>query len=224
MSVCILKGREGQLYVKGGRTFDIVCDRPSLAGSVSQRACTFCGSRVVLYPIKDVLHVVHGPVGCASYTWDIRGALSSDVELHRYSFSTDLKESEVIHGGEKKLYRVLCELIDRFNPRAAFVYATCIVGVIGDDVDAVCRKVEREKGIPVYPVHSEGFKGTKKDGYRAACDVLFRIVSSGGSAPPFRAASTSSESSTLRGKPGSSAGTTRRWGYGWSPRSRATPP
>ena len=26
------------------------------------------------------------------------------------------------------------------------------------------------------PVHSEGFRGTKKDGYDAACDALFRLV------------------------------------------------
>ena len=51
--------------------------RKSLAGAVSQRACVFCGSRVVLYPIADALHLVHGPIGCAAYTWDIRGALSS---------------------------------------------------------------------------------------------------------------------------------------------------
>ena len=116
------------------------------AGSVSQRACVFCGSRVVLYPIADALHIVHGPVGCAAYTWDIRGALSSGPELHRLSFSTDLREMDVIQGGEKKLYAALCELIDVHQPKAAFVYATCIVGIIGDDVEAVCKKVSREKG------------------------------------------------------------------------------
>ena len=26
------------------------------------------------------------------------------------------------------------------------------------------------------PVHSEGFRGTKKDGYKAACEALFRLV------------------------------------------------
>jgi nitrogenase molybdenum-cofactor synthesis protein NifE len=139
----------------------------------------FCGSRVVLYPIADALHVVHGPIGCAAYTWDIRGALSSGPQLHRLSFSTDLRELDVINGGEKKLYAALCELIDAHSPNAAFVYATCIVGIIGDDVDAICKRVSREKGIPVLPVHSEGFKGTKKDGYRAACEALFRLVGSG---------------------------------------------
>ena len=157
----------------------MACDKQSLAGSVSQRACVFCGSRVVLYPIADALHLVHGPIGCAAYTWDIRGALSSGPELHRLSFSTDLREQDVVFGGVKKLYESLIELIDRHGPKAAFVYSTCIVGIIGDDVDAVCRRVSLEKNIPVLPVNSEGFKGTKKDGYQAACEAMFKLVGTG---------------------------------------------
>lgn len=175
----ILEQRAKQVHQKGDQPFDMVCDKTSLAGAVSQRACVFCGSRVVLYPIADALHVVHGPIGCAVYTWDIRGALSSGPELHRLSFSTDLNETDIIFGGEKKLHKALGELIDLHHPKAAFIYSTCIVGVIGDDVESVCQRVSREKGIPVLPVHSEGFKGTKKDGYRAACEAMFKLVGQG---------------------------------------------
>lgn len=175
----LLTERRGQVHRTGKDACQITGDQPSLAGSVSQRACVFCGSRVVLYPIADALHLIHGPIGCASYTWDIRGSLSSGPELHRLSFSTDLQEEEVIFGGEKKLYQALSELIHTHAPKAAFVYATCIVGVIGDDVAAVCSRVSRETGIDVIPVHSEGFKGTKKTGYQAACEALFKLVGSG---------------------------------------------
>ncbi|MBF0619673.1 MAG: nitrogenase iron-molybdenum cofactor biosynthesis protein NifE [Candidatus Omnitrophica bacterium] len=174
--VRILKERERQILRKGSGDQDMACEQKSLAGSVSQRACVFCGSRVVLYPIADALHLVHGPVGCAAYTWDIRGSLSSGAQLHRLSFSTDIQEKEVIFGGGEKLYAALSELIDAYHPKAAFVYSTCIVGLIGDDVNAICKRVAREKEIPVLPVHSEGFKGTKKDGYQAACDALARLV------------------------------------------------
>lgn len=173
----ILDERKKHVYTKGDEErSEIACERASLAGSVSQRACVFCGSRVVLYPISDAVHLVHGPVGCAAYTWDIRGALSSGPELHRLSFSTDLQEKEVIYGGEKKLHAALTELIAAYQPKAAFVYATCIVGLIGDDVQAVCNKVQEEQGIPVIPVHSEGFRGTKKDGYKAACEAIYRLI------------------------------------------------
>jgi len=172
----ILKQREKQIATVGKEGGEIACSRPSLAGSVSQRACVFCGSRVVLYPIADALHLIHGPIGCAAYTWDIRGSLSSGPQIHRLSFSTDLKEKEVIFGGENKLYDSLVELIDEYKPKAAFVYSTCIVGIIGDDVEAVCRRVSVEKGIDVLPVQSEGFNGSKKDGYKIACDALGKIV------------------------------------------------
>ncbi|MCK6489984.1 MAG: nitrogenase iron-molybdenum cofactor biosynthesis protein NifE [Planctomycetes bacterium] len=168
--------------VTAGDARAVVCDRPSVAGSVTQRACTFCGSRVVLYPIGDALHLVHGPVGCAAYTWDIRGALSSGMQLHRNSFNTDIRETEVIFGGEKKLARALRELIPVHRPKAAFVYATCLTGVIGDDVEAVCRGAAAEFGIPVIPVQSEGFRGTKKHGYSAACAALTQLIGTGDTA------------------------------------------
>ncbi|MDF1546675.1 MAG: nitrogenase iron-molybdenum cofactor biosynthesis protein NifE [Bacteroidales bacterium] len=172
-----LTERLSQIATKNGNEyFKIACSKPSLAGSVSQRACVFCGSRVVLYPIADAVHLIHGPVGCAVYTWDIRGALSSGPELHRNSFTTDLREKNIIFGGEKKLEESLNELIDKYQPKAAFVYSTCIVGVIGDDVEAICRKVSKAKGIDVLPVMSEGFQGSKKDGYKIACEALSKLL------------------------------------------------
>jgi nitrogenase molybdenum-cofactor synthesis protein NifE len=175
----IFNERKDQIHRKGNEPFNMDCNRDSLAGAVSQRACVFCGSRVVLYPIADAVHLVHGPIGCAAYTWDIRGALSSGPALHRLSFSTDLQEQDVIFGGEEKLSRALVELIERHDPKAAFVYSTCIVGIIGDDLEAVCRKVSEKKGIPVIPVQSEGFKGNKREGYHAACKAMFRLMGTG---------------------------------------------
>ena len=173
----VLAARAGQVIRSGaGAKQAIDCEKQSVAGSVSQRACTFCGSRVVLYPIADAVHLVHGPIGCAVYTWDIRGALSSGPELHRLSFSTDLRERHVVFGGERQLEDSLVELIERHHPAAAFVYATCIVGVIGDDVGAVCRTVSEKYGIPVVPVQSEGFQGSKKQGYDAACEALMTLI------------------------------------------------
>ena len=168
--------RQAQIATKNSSSVEIDCAKQSLAGSVSQRACVFCGSRVVLYPVTDALHIIHGPIGCASYTWDIRGALSSGREIYRNSYSTDLKEKHVIFGGEKQLYKALTELIAELKPKAAFVYSTCIVGLIGDDVQAICKKVSKENEIPVLPVQSEGFQGTKKDGYKIACEALSKLV------------------------------------------------
>jgi len=154
----------------------INCDKDSVAGSVSQRACVYCGARVVLNPITDAFHIVHGPIGCASYTWDIRGSLTSGPETYRNSFSTDIRENDVIFGGEKKLSAAIDEIAEKFCPKVIFVYSTCIVGVIGDDVDSVCKNAEKKHSIRVISVKSPGFAGNKSMGYKAACNALISLM------------------------------------------------
>ncbi len=177
----ILKERQPSILDKsalcgGAKGCGIECEKASVAGAVSQRACVYCGARVVLNPITDAYHIVHGPIGCSSYTWDIRGSLSSGSELYRNSFSTDLRETDVIFGGEKKLSAAIDELMEQCAPRLIFVYATCIVGVIGDDVDAVCRRAEQKYGIRVIPVKAPGFSGTKSLGYKMACNAIMQLI------------------------------------------------
>ena len=174
-----LPEREKQIRETGNLPIAIICEQKSAAGAVSQRACVFCGSRVVLYPIYDALHLVHGPIGCAAYTWDIRGSVSPTGSINRLSFSTDLRERDIVYGGAEKLAHALSELITRYKPKAAFVYATCISGIIGDDIAGVCKKAGSAYGIPVIPVQSEGFRGTKKDGYAAACLALGKLLGTG---------------------------------------------
>ena len=113
MIVKIFEEREGHIQQKGDG-LPLACNSDSLAGAVSQRACVYSGARVVLNPITDALHLVHGPIGCASYTWDIRGAASSGPDLYRNSFSTDMKELDVVFGGEKKLAAALRELAGKY--------------------------------------------------------------------------------------------------------------
>lgn len=176
---------ERQPYIaqvrKERQEIPLACDNNSLAGAMSQRACVYSGARVVLNPITDAVHLVHGPIGCATYTWDIRGAKSSGIETNRSSFSTDMKEIDVVFGGEEKLSNAIDELVKIYSPPVVFVYSTCIVGIIGDDLEAVCKAASEKHKIPVLPVKSEGFRGNKSDGYKAACDALKRLIRPGAS-------------------------------------------
>jgi nitrogenase molybdenum-cofactor synthesis protein NifE len=181
----ILDERKASICCNNGKSGNIRCEADSVAGSVSQRACVYCGARVVLNPIADAVHIVHGPIGCASYTWDIRGSLSSGPETYRNSFSTDLRENDVIFGGERKLAGAIDEIIEKYQAKYIFVYATCIVGVIGDDIESVCRAAEKKHSIRVIPVQSSGFAGNKSMGYKAACNALIQLMgASGGRTPP----------------------------------------
>jgi nitrogenase molybdenum-cofactor synthesis protein NifE len=87
-----------------------------------------------------------------------------------------MKELDVIFGGEDKLSNAIDELVGLYTPPIILVYSTCIVGFIGDDIEAVCKIASMKHNIPVIPVKSEGFKGNKSDGYKAACDALKQLI------------------------------------------------
>jgi nitrogenase molybdenum-cofactor synthesis protein NifE len=175
-SACISE-RQNSILTKGKSKSSIHCADDCLAGSVSQRACVFCGARVVLNPVTDAAHLVHGPIGCATYTWDIRGSLSSGSEMYRNSFSTDMKERDVVFGGEKKLADCIDEIVGKYHPPAVFVYSTCVSGMIGDDIIAVCKAASGRHATDIIPVESSGFlSGNKVVGYRAAAIALMQLI------------------------------------------------
>jgi len=179
-----LKSRKKHMCVKKDGTNSIPsCNEVSVPGMVTQRSCVYGGARVVLMPITDAIHLVHGPLGCASCTWDIRGTRSSGSDLYRNGFSTDLQEKDIVFGGEKKLLETIIELNQIFEPAAIFVYATCVVGLIGDDLKSVCIEAGKITGSRVIPVQSEGFRSVNKSlGHQLACDALLEYLI--GTEPP----------------------------------------
>ena len=84
--------------------------KKSEPGEGTERSCAFDGARVVLMPITDAIHLVHGPIGCAGNSWDNRGARSSGSQLYRRGFTTELLENDVVFGGEKKLHQAILDL------------------------------------------------------------------------------------------------------------------
>ena len=86
--------------------------KKSEPGEGTERSCAYDGARVVLMPITDVIHLVHGPIACAGNSWDNRGARSSGSQLYRRGFTTEMLENDVIFGGEKKLYKAILELAE----------------------------------------------------------------------------------------------------------------
>ncbi len=177
-----IPSRKGHMCIKDdGNDSSPSCNKASPPGTVTQRSCVYGGARVVLMPITDAIHLVHGPVGCAACTWDIRGSKSSASDLYKTGFSTDLHETDIVFGGEKKLLETLLELCGLYKPAAIFVYSTCVAGVIGDDINSICKKAKKITGYRVIPVQSEGFRSVNKSlGHQLACDAMLdHIIGTG---------------------------------------------
>ncbi|MBI5633265.1 MAG: nitrogenase iron-molybdenum cofactor biosynthesis protein NifE [Nitrospirae bacterium] len=146
-------------------------------------SCAFDGAMIVLQPIADTAHIVHGPIACCGNSWEGRGTRSSHGTLHRMGFTTDMSELDIVYGAEKKLGAAIRETYEKVRPKAIFVYATCVSGLIGEDIASVCKKAEEELGIRVIPVSAPGFVGPKNLGNRIAGEVLLEHVIGTGTAP-----------------------------------------
>jgi nitrogenase molybdenum-iron protein alpha chain len=156
----------------------------TVPGLIGQRGCCYAGCKgVVLGPTRDIINITHGPIGCGFYSWltrrnqtdpDSRG---DGQNYMPYCFSTDMQDEEIIFGGEKKLKLAIQEAYDNFKPKAIAVFATCPVGLIGDDVHAVCREMKEKLGINVFGFSCEGYKGVSQSaGHHIANNGIFKHV------------------------------------------------
>lgn len=160
----------------------IEANERTIPGIISQRGCCYAGCKgVVIGPIGDVVHIVHGPIGCSFYAWLTRRNLfrprADGQNYMQYCFSTDMEEKDIIFGGEKKLKAAIQEAYDIFKPKAISVLATCPVGLIGDDINAVSKEMSEKIGIQVIPFSCEGYKGVSQSaGHHIANNNLFKFV------------------------------------------------
>ncbi|AKB55787.1 nitrogenase molybdenum-iron protein alpha chain [Methanosarcina sp. A14] len=156
----------------------IEADDKVIPGILTNRGCAFAGTKGVVFgPIKDMVHLVHGPIGCAFYTWGTRRNFAKAEEggdnFMNYCVCTDMKETDIVFGGEKKLKKAIDEVVKIFHPEAITICATCPVGLIGDDIESVAREAEKEHGIKVIPARCEGYRGVSQSaGHHIASNAL----------------------------------------------------
>ncbi len=152
-------------------------EKDKLCRSRGGESCAFDGAMIVLQPIADTAHIVHGSIACCGNSWEGRGTLSNvEASLHRMGFTTDMDEMDIIYGSEEKLLKAIIQTNKAVKPKAIFVYATCVSGLVGEDIESVCRKAEDVCGIKVIPVNAPGFVGPKNLGNRIAGEVLLDHV------------------------------------------------
>ena len=153
----------------------------TVPGIITQRGCSYAGCKgVVIGPIYDILHITHGPIGCGYYSWLSRRNKSrireqGETNYLQYSMSTDMQENHIVFGGEKHLEQAIQEAYDEFKPKAISVYATCPVGLIGDDIHTVCRTMKEKLGINIFGFSCEGYKGVSQSaGHHIANNGVFK--------------------------------------------------
>lgn len=71
--------------------------------------------------------------------------------------SSQLEEKHSIFGGAERLEQCMEYAVKTYKPQCLVVAGSCVAGVIGDDVEALCEMAEAKYKIPVITVDSYGF-------------------------------------------------------------------
>lgn len=151
----------------------------TVPGIMTARGCAYAGAKGVVWgPVKDVVHISHGPVGCGYYSWGNRRNLAAgEIGVDNFVpflFTSDFQESDIIYGGDKKLEKIIHEVVELFpNAKGVSILSECPVGLIGDDIESVARRMSLEHNMPIIPVRCEGFRGISQSlGHHIANDAI----------------------------------------------------
>ena len=143
------------------------------------RGCAYAGSKGVVWgPIKDMIHISHGPVGCGQYSRaGRRNYYVGTTGVNTFgtmNFTSDFQEKDIVFGGDKKLAKLIGEIEQLFPlNKGISVQSECPIGLIGDDIEAVSKKAAKEIDKPVVPVRCEGFRGVSQSlGHHIANDAI----------------------------------------------------
>lgn len=140
----------------------------TIPGTISERGCAYCGAKHVIgTPMKDVIHMSHGPIGCTYDTWQTKRYISDNDNFQiKYTYATDVKEKNIVFGAEKLLKKNIIEAFKAFpNIKRMTIYSTCSTALIGDDLEAVAKQVMNEMpDVDIFICNSPGFAGPSQSG------------------------------------------------------------
>ncbi|HWQ79517.1 MAG TPA: nitrogenase component 1 [Anaerovoracaceae bacterium] len=146
------KGKQCRFLSDGSRSFT--------QGSI----CLLLPGIAILNSIPDNVNLVHGAVGCGACSHSQNANARSGGNLRTGTvkdalwLSTALTESDVISGGETKLFNAIIEADRLYRPKTITVVSSCVPAIIGDDVDGVIQRAQPQVSARIVPVHCEGFK------------------------------------------------------------------
>jgi nitrogenase molybdenum-iron protein alpha chain len=148
------------------------CDRAAANGCTNlasrrftqAQGCQFTLSLGILNSIRNSVVIMHGPVGCGICA---TGAYGQNKAMKRFRdpnaegliwLTSNLDESDVINGGEKKLREAVLYADKEFRPESIIVANSCVPALIGDDIDNILQDLQTQTAAILAPIHCEGFK------------------------------------------------------------------
>lgn len=136
----------------------------------SQKTCKLFGAIRAVLGIKDVLPLIHGPLGCA---YHIKYLLSVRSGKPIRILTTNMDQNDVVFGAEDKLEEKIIEVDKKYSPKLIVVLTSCASSIIGEDTGRVIKNVKDNINAEIIDINAGGFEGTQVDGYE---ECLFKLI------------------------------------------------
>jgi len=120
--------------------------------------CPLMGAVLVARGIKDSMVLLVGTDECAYYTKKMTIGSKDFGGLTGRCASVIVDSKDITFGSSEKITAAFHELIAEKKPSCVFLVSTCVIEIIGDDIDSIAYSLWDETSIPVLPVHTEHFK------------------------------------------------------------------
>lgn len=166
---------------------DAVCANHDPLDRKILHTCATNGAVHCTSQIDKAVTIIHGPRSCAHImaassdhyalsAWKRNGELQSAPTAYRL-MSTNMDDHISIFGGTQSLESILREKAEQGH-RTMFVITTCASGIIGDDVAAVAKRIERDhRGTVVKVIEADGnITGEWDQGYLDAVKSVTELV------------------------------------------------
>ena len=156
------------------------CKLCELSSPLNQE--TMCSNAIVQCQVgnlTDCALIDHSPIGCSGENSKFNLSMHNGLRRrgkplqNTLNISTNLKEKDMVFGASDKLRQTILDAKERFNPKAIFIGMACATAIIGEDIDSIAEEMEPEVGVPIIPLHCEGFRSKH---WSTGFDVAFHGV------------------------------------------------
>ncbi len=120
--------------------------------------CPLLGATMAISGISDALMVVVGTDECTYYNKLNMGSSEKFGGVTGRCVSVVLTDYDITFGSVDKVKESFLEIMEEYKPKCVFLVTTCIIEIIGDDMDSLALELSDIYSTPVMSVHTEHFK------------------------------------------------------------------
>jgi nitrogenase molybdenum-iron protein beta chain len=153
-------------------SFPIINDTVEKTNSIEQvRYVCSMGALASVLAIPGATPITHCGPGCASKQFQSLSGINGYQGGEFYVPSTNATEQEVVFGGAGRLDELIESTLKIMEADLFVVLTGCISELVGDDVESVVRKYQKQ-GVPIVYAETSGFKGNNFTGHEVISQAI----------------------------------------------------